>query len=35
MAKTDNSLLYDQLRGAVAEIIPPGAEAGSFFSTGK
>ncbi|MEM6771541.1 MAG: hypothetical protein AAF597_13240, partial [Bacteroidota bacterium] len=35
MAKSDKGLLYDQLRGATAEVIPPGAEAGSFLSTGK
>jgi hypothetical protein len=28
-------LLYDQLRGATAEVIPPGAEADSFKSIGK
>ncbi len=28
-------LLYDQLRGAVAEIIPPGAEVDAFRTTGK
>lgn len=35
MTNNDRALLYDQLRGEVAEVIPPGAEAGSFLSTGK
>lgn len=35
MAKSDEALLYDQLRGDTAQFIPPGAEAGSFLTTGK
>lgn len=35
MAKMNDTLLYNQLRGATAEVIPPGAEAGSFLTTGK
>lgn len=35
MTNNERVLLYDQLRGEVAEIIPPGAEAGSFRTTGK
>ncbi len=35
MTKEDGTLLYDKLRGTTAAIIPPGAEAGSFLTTGK
>lgn len=35
MSNNDRHPLYDLLRGAVAEVIPPGAEAGSFESMGK
>lgn len=35
MTNNDRILLYDQLRGEVAEVIPPGAEAGSFQTMGK
>ena len=35
MNHNDGVLLYDQLRDGVAEMIPPGGEAGSFHSMGK
>jgi hypothetical protein len=35
MNRNDGTLLYDQLRDGVAEMIPPGGEAGSFRSMGK
>lgn len=35
MNHNDAVLLYDQLRDGVAEMIPPGGEAGSFQSMGK
>lgn len=35
MTNNDRVLLYDQLRGATATVIPPGAEAGSFRTMGK
>lgn len=35
MTREDGTLLYDNLRGNSASIIPPGAEAGSFLTTGK
>ena len=35
MSRNDAVLLYDQLRDGVAEMIPPGGEAGSFRSMGK
>lgn len=35
MTNNERVLLYSQLRGEIAEVIPPGAEAGSFRVTGK
>lgn len=35
MSHNDATLLYDQLRDGVAEMIPPGGEASSFQSMGK